>query len=64
MQEMNGLEKEIGWYKLVAETSEPDIKKILLKWNLPPVADVRWWWRVQNYNFVCPCVRILTVHCK
>ena len=27
MQGMNGLEKKIGWYKLVAKTSEPEIKQ-------------------------------------
>ena len=27
MQGINGLEKKIGWYKLVAETSGPEIEQ-------------------------------------
>ena len=27
MQGMNGLEKKIGWYKLVAKTSEPETEQ-------------------------------------
>ena len=38
--ELNRLEKEIGWYKLVAKTFEPENeqKYIPLECNLPPVA--------------------------
>ena len=41
MQRINGLEKKIGWYKLVGKISEPEIDQ-QYHYNSPPGANLRW----------------------